>query len=144
MERLRLAPLEEVPVVSSCCRCQAGEHFWDRICGNSYCPNCQESLVLGEAPPLVERSEKKRCVVCNRVGTVKFLTYPLKLRASIEMDLCAEHLRSLLGRKLLPYAYHQLRRQLNSHQLSPDDIFLLHNEFYDRSGRALRPALEVE
>ena len=144
MERLRLSPMENVAALAECCRCQAGEHFWDRICGKAYCPNCQESLVLGESPPLVERSEKKRCVVCNRQGTVRFVTFPLRLRAIVEMDLCSEHLRALLGRKLLPYAYHQLRRQLQSHNLCPDDIFLLHAEFYDRGGRALRPALDPE
>lgn len=140
MERLRIAPASSVTSLLTCSRCTAGDRHWDQIAGKPYCPNCQEALIQGEAPPLVERPEKHRCVVCNRQGTLRFLTYPLHADHPVEMDLCAEHLRSLLGRKLTPYAFQQLRRQLQALNFKSDEVFLLHGEFYDRNGRALRPA----
>jgi hypothetical protein len=91
---------------------------------------------------LLERAERRRCVVCGRIGTVRFATYPIRSPAPIEMDLCGEHLRSLLGRRLGPFAFHQLRRQLRNVRLQTEEIFLLHGAFYDREGKALRPAFE--
>jgi len=60
------------------------------------------------------------------------------------MDICGEHLRGLLARRLGPFAYHQLKHMLRTVRLEPEDIFLLHGAFYDREGRALRPACEKE
>lgn len=99
---------------------------------------------MGESPPLVEKAEAQRCVVCARRGTVRFLTYPLNANAALEMDLCAEHLRGMLGRRLGPHAFHQMQRQLRTLNVATDDVFLLHAEFYDNQGRALRPAVEAE
>lgn len=140
MERLRISLLE--PSAASCCRCAAGARPWDRIAEQAYCPNCQEELVLGEAAPLVARAERRRCVVCGRIGTVRFATFPLHAQSPVEMDVCGEHLRGLLGRRLGPFAFHQLRRQLRNVRLQTEDIFLLHGAFYDGEGKALRPALE--
>jgi hypothetical protein len=144
MDRLRLAPLDGSATLTSCSRCGAGQQNWDRIANKAYCPNCQEELAQGRAEPLVERTEQKCCVVCARRGTVPFFTVPLHASAGVEMDLCGEHLRDLLGRCLGPYAYHQLRRQLRTLQVNTEAIFLLHEEFYDSNGRALRPAVEVD
>ena len=47
----------------------------------------------------------------------------------------------LIGRRLGPFAYHQLRRQLAALGLDADDVFLLHDTFYDVQGRALQPAV---
>jgi hypothetical protein len=139
MERLRIGFLE--PAAVPCSRCAAGSRQWDRIAQKAYCPSCQERLVLGETEPLTERVERRRCVVCGRIGTVRFATYPIKAKRPVEMDICGEHLRSLLGRTLGAFAFHQLRRQLRNVRLQTEDIFLLHGAFYNGEGKALRPAL---
>ncbi len=141
MDRLRRAPLTGPTTLTPCCRCSAGEQHWDRIADKPYCPNCQEELVCGVGEPLIERTEASRCVVCARRGTVRYFTVPLHASVGVEMDLCGEHLRGLLARSLGPYAYHQLRRQLRALQVGTEEIFLLHGEFYDAQGRALRPAI---
>jgi len=144
MDSLRMVSVEEICCSAPCCRCGMTAGQWDRIADKSYCPACEESLALGEAPPLVERTEKKPCAVCNHSGTVRFLTFPLQTAQPLEMDLCPEHFRALLARRLGPFAYHQLRRRLDGLGLSVDQIFLLHDAFYDLEGRALQPAIDVE
>jgi hypothetical protein len=95
---------------------------------------------MGEAQPIIERAEKNRCAICAHIGTIRFLTYPLRSSSAVEMDLCAEHLRTLVGRCLRPWAFRQLTRQLDRLGLSSGEIFLLHDAFYDRNGHALQPA----
>jgi len=144
MERLRIKHLDSVPPMEACRRCGAGGRQWDRVADKPLCPNCQEALVLGEAPALRDRADKSPCAVCARRVTVKFLTQPLNSDLPVEMSLCGEHLSSLLARKLGPYAFIQIRRQLRALSLATDDIFLLHGEFYDQHGHALRPAVSAE
>lgn len=127
-----------------CHRCGQDQHAWDRIAQKAYCPNCQESIVMGEAEPLIERIEKHPCAVCGRRGTLRFRTYPLGQQQALEMDLCAEHLRGLLGRRLGPHAYYQLDRLLQGLGYGASEVFLLHEAFYDDCGRALRPTAEPE
>jgi hypothetical protein len=127
-----------------CCRCASTHRHWDRIAGKAYCPECQEALVLGLGAPFCERTEKKPCAVCGRAGTLCYLTFPLQSTAPIEMDLCSEHLRALLGRRLGPYAFHQIRRRLHLLGLGTELIFLLHDAFYDEQGRALQPAVDLD
>jgi len=100
--------------------------------------------VLGLSAPLAVRTEKNQCAVCSRVGTVRYLTFPLQASTAVEIDLCAEHLRALLGRRLGPYAFHQLRRRLHVLGLGVELIFLLHDAFYDDYGHALQPAAEPD
>lgn len=145
MERLRIRLLPGVPVAPVCCsRCTADAQAWDRIAGKPYCPNCQECVALGEDTPIREAPESIPCVVCAGRRTVSFLTFPLHSRIPVEMNLCCDHLERLLARRLGPYAFIQIRRQLRALALVPDDIFLLHNEFYDMHGQALRPAVEQD
>lgn len=144
MESLRLAPSQRKPAVLPCCGCASTERSWDRIAGKVYCPECQESLVMGLSAPLIQRTEKRRCSTCSRLGTVRFLTFPLQGPTPVEMDLCAEHLRALLGRRLSITAFAQLRRRLQSLGLGVEQIFLLHDAFYDEQGRALQPAFEPD
>lgn len=126
-----------------CCRCaQAGDR-WDRIAGKAYCPRCQEALALGESEPLRERTSSNHCSVCDLKGTVSFQTFPLEASLPLEMDLCSEHLRGLLSRRLGPHAFHQLQRQLKLLDLTAADVFLLHEAFYDSLGRARQPILEM-
>jgi hypothetical protein len=99
---------------------------------------------MGLADPLVERTEQQRCGACGSTGTVRFLTFPLQGTIPIEMDLCPEHLRALLGRRLNPVAFGQLRRRLRGLGLTVERIFLLHDAFYDERGRALQPAVEMD
>jgi hypothetical protein len=110
--------------------------------GKTYCPNCLEAIALGEGDPLVERTDRKRCAICHHLGTVRFVTFPLHSRRPVEIDMCAEHLRSLIARRLGPHAFEQLRRQLWNLSLEVADIFLLHEAFYDQQGRALQPAVD--
>jgi hypothetical protein len=98
-------------------------------------------LAVGEGTPLVERTQKNRCAACNQVGTVCYATYLLQGHGLVVIDLCPEHLRALIGRRLGPYAFNQLRRQLRTLGLAAEDLFLLHRAFYDPHGRALQPAL---
>jgi hypothetical protein len=93
---------------------------------------------------MTERTAKKPCAACGKIGTVCYLTYPLQTSTPVEMDLCPEHLRALLGRRLGPYAFHQLRRRLHLLGLGVELIFLLHDAFYDEQGRALQPATEPD
>jgi hypothetical protein len=144
MDSLRLAPSQRKPAVLPCSRCASTERSWDRIAGKVYCPECQEALVMGLADPLVERTEKHPCSACGRIGTVRFLTFPLQGPTPVEMDLCPEHVRALLGRRLTVAAFGQLRRRLQRLGLSVELIFLLHDAFYDEQGRALQPAVDPD
>ena len=143
MESLRVIPAASIPQNLPCCRCGRAERCWDRIAGKAYCPNCQEMLAMGEGPPLRERTEKLRCTVCQKVGTVCFHSFPLHSGTAVAMDLCPEHLRALVGRRLGPYAFNQLRRKLNAAGLGVEHLFLLHGAFYDSQGRALQPAIDL-
>jgi hypothetical protein len=142
MDHLRIMLPAGSEIRVPCCRCGLDRDYWDRIAGKTYCPNCQEDLAMGEGEPLIERTEKNRCVICARVGTLRFLTYPLRAKVPVEMDLCPEHLRALVGRCLRPQAFRQLCRRLAHLRLSSGEIFLLHDAFYDKKGRALQPAVD--
>src|ERR1700676_1122656 len=98
MDGLRQIREQGVPPIEPCGRCQASGCPWDRIGGTPMCPDCQEALDHGEAPPLRERVEKRPCAVCQQTGTLRYLTYPLHLVHPIEIDLCAGHFQALLGR----------------------------------------------
>jgi len=143
MDSIRIASPELVANEADCCRCEGAIGPWDRIVGKAYCPNCQEALALGEAAPLIERAEKRRCTICNCDGTVRYATFPLHLGQAVEMDLCPEHLRGLLGRRLGAHAFQQMRRQLAKIGVDVENVFLLHEAFYDVHGRALQPARDV-
>jgi hypothetical protein len=141
---LRFAPADTALPLEPCCRCGAGHRPWDHIAGYSYCPHCLEALAMGEGEPLVARTKSQRCAVCHQLGTVPYLTYPLHSSRPVEIDLCGEHLRALIGRRLGPHAFAQLRRQLYALGLEVARVFLLHEAFYDQHGRALQPALEPD
>jgi hypothetical protein len=142
MESVRLASSEMVHSWAPCCRCAQPHERWDRVLGQPFCPNCEEALIIGESEPLVLRTERRRCAICSQQGTVNFLTFPLNASTPVEMDLCGQHLRALLGRGLRPPAYHQLRRLLTALGVDVGEIFLLHEAFYDSQGHALQPAFE--
>src|SRR5262249_23002455 len=143
MASLRLAS-HRVPSCLPCCRCRSTGQRWDLIAGKPYCPNCQEALALGEAPPLRERTHSAHCSICDRAGSVRFHTFPLQAATPVEIDLCPEHLRGLLGRRLSPQAFQRLDCQLSALGLRVEEIFLLHDAFYDLQGRALQPAGEFD
>jgi hypothetical protein len=70
------------------------------------------------------------------------LTYPLRAAAAVEIDLCAAHFRALLRRGLDRAAFHHLTRKLRRVGVTPSQVFLLHEAFYDREGHALQPVPE--
>jgi hypothetical protein len=140
MEGLRLAEDTAGARAVPCERCGAAGSPWDRIAGRPLCPDCQESLALGQAPPLVERPEARPCAACGRVGSLPYLTYPLHAAAPVEIDLCGGHFQALLGRRLDPAAFHRLADQLRALGVAARQVFLLHEAFYDGRGRPLQPA----
>ena len=143
MKRVRITPRGNQTVETVCSRCPH-QGPWDRLAGKPICPDCQEGLALGEGQALVERAEKKLCAICSRLGTLCYRTLPLRANTLIELDLCAEHFRDLIGRRLGPYAFQQVRRQLQTLNVDVAQLFLLHDAFYDGHGRALQPACAVE
>jgi hypothetical protein len=143
MESIRLANADSIFPKIPCCRCGDQSRWWDRIAGKTYCPNCLEGLAMGEGDPLVLRTDRRRCAVCHHLGSVRYVTFPLHSRRPVEMELCAEHVRALVGRRLGPHAFEQLRRQLQALELDVAEVFLLHEAFYDQYGRALQPAVEA-
>ena len=134
---------EEIATRDSCSRCQSGGCPWDRLAGQVVCPDCQETLAQGEGEPLVVPTEKHRCAVCQLLGTIRYLTYPLHSAKPVEMDLCPRHFRSLLARRLDRHAYHQLSRQLRTLGFETRQVFLLHEAFYDDKGQSLQPVPEL-
>lgn len=143
MNGLRLMAADSLVALVPCCRCRCDGGRWDRIADKPYCPQCQELLVLGEAAPLIEPTAKKHCSICDHLGTVSFHTFPLNAATPVEIDLCPEHLRCLIARRLGPFAYNQLRRQLNFLGISAAEIFLLHDAFYDPTGQAIQPVSDL-
>ena len=143
MDGLRVLKGELTPQ-APCSRCQSSGCPWDRLAGQPVCPDCQEALAQGEGEAFVVRTERRRCAVCQQTGTVRYLTYPLHATEPVEMDLCPRHFQSLLARRLDSHAYHQLSRQLQTLGFTSRQVFLLHEAFYDRHGRALQPAREVD
>lgn len=97
---------------------------------------------MGEGSPMIERTDRRRCAVCHHLGTVRYVTFPLHTRRPVEVELCSEHVRALVARRLGPHAFEQLRRQLHGLGMEVADVFLLHDAFYDDHGRALQPASE--
>jgi hypothetical protein len=144
MDSLRILTPERVQHQIPCSRCGAAGLGWDRIMDKAYCPDCEESLIRGEADPLVERVEQHRCCICHQPGTLRYLTFPLQSTTPIEIQLCGRHVRDLLGRRLDVPAFQNLRRQLRTLRLEVGAIFLLHDAFYDADGNALQPAAEPE
>lgn len=140
VRRVALGAPEQEP----CSRCQALGCYWDRLAGKPCCPDCEEMLAAGEGPPMVARTVPGRCAVCSRQGVVPYFTFPLHTSGIVEIDLCSEHFRALLARRLGTYAFGQLRRRLQTGGLSAEQIFLLHEVFYDAQGRALQPVSDCE
>lgn len=143
MNSLRFAATMGPVSPDSCCRCSQPGERWDRIAAKAYCPQCQEQLAAGELEPLVEPTVPQLCAACGRRGTVCFQTFPLQASQAIEMDLCPAHLRDVLSRRLGQSSYHQLLRQLRTLGLQASEVFLLHDAFYDRRGRALKPVQDA-
>jgi hypothetical protein len=142
MSGLRSLTADDEAAPTICGRCRATGCPWDRIGGVSVCPDCQELMIRGEGEPLRLHSQPHRCAACGNSGTLPFVTVPLRARPVV-IDLCALHLRELLGRRLEPEAFLELARQLLELQLVPGRIFLLHEAFYDRQGQALQPVAEA-
>src|SRR5262249_3181677 len=130
MESMRMAPPGTYALWEPCCRCHQAAFGWDHIAGKPYCPGCEEAIVPGAGEPLIEHTERRPCSVCRRVGVVTVQTLPLNRSLPLEMDLCPDHLRGLLGRRLPPPVYAHLRRRLAGLGLQADDVFLLHDAFY--------------
>ena len=139
MDELRLIREAGASPLAPCCRCGSAGSPWDRIAGCPMCPDCQEALALGEGPPLRESVESRPCAICQRTGTLRYLTYPLHAAEPIEIDLCGGHFEALLGRRLERRAFRRLSRQLQTLGVGVKQVFLLHEAFYDRQGSSLQP-----
>lgn len=144
MDGARLADARDQSPLTPCSRCQATGCPWDRIGPTPVCPDCQEALVVGDAAPLAQALVARPCAVCARRGVVPFLTYPLRSRQGLELDLCPRHFHALMGRRLDRYAYRVLARKLAELGLSHRHVFLLHEAFYDERGHPLAPCGGIE
>ena len=99
---------------------------------------------MGEGPPLIEKPDRGHsCAICAQTGTLRYLTYPLHLKEPLEIDLCGEHLQALLYRRLDRTAFQHLVERLEDVGVQTQQIFLLHNAFYDPAGRPLQPVIEA-
>ena len=135
MTGLRIVAGHDVIPHTPCVRCQADGCPWDRIADKPICPDCQEKLALGEGPPLVEKLDRDQvCAICTEPGTVRYLTYPLNLKEPLEIDLCGHHLQALLYRRLDRTAFQHLVELLDDLGVTTQQVFLLHNAFYDAAG----------
>ena len=144
MTGLRIVAGIEVVPTTPCIRCQADGCPWDRIADKPMCPDCQERLAMGEGPPLIEKPDRGHsCAICAQTGTLRYLTYPLHLKEPLEIDLCGEHLQALLYRRLDRTAFQHLVERLEDVGVQTQQIFLLHNAFYDPAGRPLQPVIEA-
>ena len=100
MEGLRQIRKPDKSALEPCSRCGSAGCPWDRIAGHAMCPDCQETLALGDGPPLRARVESASCAICQRSGTLRDPTYPLHCEEPIEIDLCGGHFEALLSRRL--------------------------------------------
>jgi hypothetical protein len=141
MRPVRLIPRHEVAALEPCSQCHAVGCHWGQIARRPFCPDCQESLARGTTPALVVPAERRPCSVCGSLGVTTYLTFPLAVPDPLEIDLCRDHFRALVSRQLKPAEYMHLRHALREHRLSPEDVFLLHEAFYDARGHALQPNL---
>jgi hypothetical protein len=83
--------------------------------------------------------DKHNCAICDHAGTLRYVTYPLRGTRAVEIDLCGAHFQALLGRRLDRYALKQFCRQLQTHGIQAQQLFLLHEAFYDEKGKPLQP-----
>ena len=99
-------------------------------------------LASGEGDALVEKLRPFICAICQKVGTVRYLTFPLHAREPMEIDLCSQHFHAFMGRRLDRAAFRILSKRLQSLGLSARQVFLLHEAFYDERGHAIQPVQE--
>jgi hypothetical protein len=141
MDSISLVADDHQTAHAPCCQCGATGQCWDRLAGQAYCPDCEEALIRGERAPLVTRIDPRRCCICEQEGTVCYRTLPLR-SSLLALDLCRDHFRDLLGRRLDPVAFVQLRRRLQKVGVGVEQVFLLHDAFYNKEGAALQPVVE--
>lgn len=122
-----------------CTGCGAVGSAWDRLDGRGVCPDCQESLILGESQPVTLRTVLGSCAICLDRRVVPYVTMPRHGNLAIAVDLCPLHFRHLLGRRLTRLEFRQLHRALGAVGLVPGMLFLTHDGFYDAKGRAIDP-----
>lgn len=139
MDAMRLIRGGRLTPLAPCERCQVIGCPWDRVAGKPLCPDCQEMLMLGTAPPLSEPLEKRPCAVCERNGIITYQTFPLQKDVCLEIDLCPCHLEGLMARRLDGMAIQRLAHALTRMGLHIKDIFLLHEAFYNDEGEPLQP-----
>jgi hypothetical protein len=140
MDSIRLIAEDQNAAEAACCQCGATGQYWDRLADRPFCPDCEEALVRGDGPPLVAKVETRRCCICDHAGTVSYRTLPLR-SSLVNLDLCRDHFRDLLARRLDPLAFTQLRRRLQKVGVAVTQVFLLHDAFYDSQGQALQPVV---
>ncbi len=143
MEGLRWLHGQITSTHQPCSRCQASGCPWDYLAGKPVCPDCQELLARGEGEPLIERAERSPCVICQEIGVLRLQTVPLNGPGPLEIDLCGSHLQALLRRRLDRIAFGELSTRLGELGVRPNEIFLLHEAFYDELGHPLQPVPEL-
>ena len=116
---------------------------WDSIGSTLACPDCLETLAASDEDGVcvVEAASHRPCVLCGNRRTVRWQTYPRSEAWDVVLavDLCGRHVRALAARSLCRHAFLALRQWLGKHGLGSNDVFLLHDAFYDSKGTALQP-----
>lgn len=97
----------------------------DRV---SACPNhaCMENFICK-----MESSIEHKCLLCGKDG-YSFSSDDFKV------DLCKDHIYSLIDLKLTPKEYFTLRKEIG-------DAYIIHDDFYcEVTGLAIQPNLSRE
>lgn len=127
-----------------CCRCGANNNVWDKVGPHPICYECQEKLAANACEVWRFATRHGRCAVCDEAQVVPFASLPVHAGKALEIELCGQHLRDVLGRRLSKRAFRVLRAVLEDAGISTGEIFLLHGAFYNERGNALQPVEEAE
>ena len=119
---------------------------------------CGDVAEVKSGPGFYKARNSELRAVMRRNGDLAHHTSPNVDVAAIQLDdlamECDDSLQYLLAflmlrvcvilRRLNARAFQNLRGQLQDLGLKAEQVFLLHEAFYDRHGRALQPAREVD
>ncbi len=125
--------------IIACNRCADTERPQEKLGWIAYCRDCISAILKGEQEHIrIDPKTGDRCTVCYETGAVAFETKPTSHPLNLILWLCQTHLRDLFHKNLGPHGFDQLRKSVETMDLSTDQIFLLRKEFYDINGHALQ------
>ena len=114
MESLRLAPADSIFPKIPCSRCADHSRGGTGSSAKPIARTASKRWRGERRSPLWKKPIAGVVAICHHLGTVRYVTFPLHSRRPVEMELCSEHLRALIVRRLGPHGFEQLRRQLHN------------------------------